>query len=75
MMGNSKFVKETVDFFIFSTPISLHGDNFPIKFSFNKLLKIQEYLINLRLLFQQIDPNKFIKVINKPYIIAMFANR
>jgi hypothetical protein len=68
-MGNSNFAKETIEFFIFSTPIYLHSDNFPTKLSFNKLLEIKENLINLRTLFQQIEPSEFTEIVNKAYII------
>jgi hypothetical protein len=69
MMVNSNFAKETIEFVIFSTPIYLHSDDFPIKLSFNKLLEIQENLINLKTLFQQIDPSEFTEIVNKAYII------
>jgi hypothetical protein len=47
MMCDANFLKETMEFFIFTTPISLHSNNFGIKFAFNKLLKIKKDLINI----------------------------
>jgi hypothetical protein len=75
MMCNANFLKETVEFFIFTTPISLHGDNLTIKLALNILLKIKKHLINIRMLLKQVDPSKFTEVINEAYIICMLANR
>jgi hypothetical protein len=62
-------------FFILTTPISLHSDDFSTKFSLNKLLKIKKDLINFRVLFKKVYPGKLAIVINKAYIICMFSNR
>jgi hypothetical protein len=40
---------------------------------FNKLLKIEENLINLRSLFKKIYPSELAIIINKSYIICIFA--
>jgi hypothetical protein len=40
---------------------------------FNKLLKIEENLINLRSLFKKIYPSELAIIINKSYIICVFA--
>jgi hypothetical protein len=39
------------------------------------LLIIQEGLINIRSLFEQINPGELCKIINKAYIIGMFSHR
>ena len=53
----------------------MHGDNFAIKLSFNKLLKIKEDLINLKKFLKKINPCEFAKIIDKAYIISVLANR
>jgi hypothetical protein len=75
MMCDADFLKETMELFILTTPISLHSDDFSTKFLLNKLLKIKKDLINLRALFKEIYPGKLSIVINKSYKICMFANR
>jgi hypothetical protein len=50
-MCNASLLKETMEFFIFTSPVSLHGDDFLIKLAFNKSLEINEDLINIRTLF------------------------
>jgi hypothetical protein len=39
------------------------------------LLPIKKSLINIRTLLKKVNPREFTVVINKSYIIAMFANR
>jgi hypothetical protein len=48
MVCNASFLKETMEFFILTTPINLHSDELSIKFAFNKLLEIEKNLIHLR---------------------------
>ena len=69
MMGDTNFLKETIKFFILTTPISLHSDNFPIKLTLNKGLKVEKNLINIRTVLKQINPCKFTEIINEAYII------
>ena len=69
MMGNAYFLKEGVEFFIFSAPISLHCNYFPIEFAFNKILKVLKNLKHFKFLFEKIDPYKFAIVINEAYIV------
>jgi hypothetical protein len=64
-----------MEFFIFTTPIGLHSDYFPTRFTFNELQKIKENLINLRALFKKIYPSEDAIFINKASIIGVFANR
>jgi hypothetical protein len=69
MMSDANFLKEAIEFFILTSPISLHCNNFSIKFSLNKLLEIKKYLINIRMLLEQIYPSKFAKIIDEAYIV------
>jgi hypothetical protein len=75
MMGNANLLKESIQFLIFTTPICLHSNYFPIKLALNKLLVIEESLINIRTLLKQIDPCKFTEIIDEAYIICMFFHR
>jgi hypothetical protein len=61
----ANYLEETVEFFIFFLPISLHNDNLSIKFSFNKFLKIKKDLINFRSFLSNIYINEFAKIINE----------
>ena len=69
MMRDANLLEKIVEFFIFTTPINLHGNDLSIKLALNKLLKIKENLIHLRTFFKQIDPSKFTVIINEAYII------
>jgi hypothetical protein len=41
--------------------------------SFNEVLVIMEYLEDIRLLFEEVNPHKFAIVINEAYIIGLFS--
>jgi hypothetical protein len=43
MVGDANFFKEGVELLILTTLICLHGQNFRIKESFHKLLKLMEF--------------------------------
>jgi hypothetical protein len=64
MMSDAYFLEEAMEFFIFTTPISLHCNDFPIEFALNELLKVKEHLINFRMIFKQINPSEFAEIIN-----------
>ena len=74
-MSYTNFVKKGIEFFIFTTPISLHGNYFAPKFAFNKLLEIEKDLVYFMAFFEKINPSKFTIIINKAYIVLVFANR
>jgi hypothetical protein len=57
IMNDTNFLKETIEFFIFTTPISLHINNFFI-----------EFVLNIGLIIENINPYKFTKIINESYI-------
>jgi hypothetical protein len=70
MMCNTNFLKETIEFFIFTTPIiSLNSHNFHVKVEVNVFLKVEKNLINFRTILEQIYPSEFTKIINESYII------
>ena len=75
MVCNADFLEKTVEFFIFTTPVSLHSNDFVIKLSFNKLLEVKKHLINIRTFFKQINPRELAEIINEAYIISVLANR
>jgi hypothetical protein len=74
MMGNANFLEKRMEFLIFTTPIGLHSDDFPAKFALNQLLKIKKHLVNIRTLFDQINPCELAKIIDKAYIVRVFIN-
>jgi hypothetical protein len=42
-------LEEGIEFLIFSSPVTLNGDYFPVKFPFNKVLEIMKNLEDIRL--------------------------
>jgi hypothetical protein len=50
-MRYPQLLEEEIEFFIFSTPVSLHGYYFSIEFSLYKILKVLEHLEHIRLVF------------------------
>jgi hypothetical protein len=75
MMGDASSLKESMKFLILTSPVSLHSNNFPIKLTLNVLLEIKKGLINIRTLFEQINPGELAKIIDKAYIVCMFSGR
>jgi hypothetical protein len=69
MMSDTNCLKKGIELFILTTPVSLHCYNFPIKLTLNIFLKIEEYLINISTTFEQINPSKLAKIINKAYMV------
>ena len=53
----------------------LHCNDFAIKLSFNKSLKIVKDLTHIRPFLKKIDPSIFAKAINKTNIIGVFQQR
>jgi hypothetical protein len=68
------FVKKGLSF-SYSPPISLNRNNFLIKESLHEVLKVSEFFKDLRLIFQQIYPSKFTKIINKTHIVLIPSSR
>jgi hypothetical protein len=50
-------------------------DIFSIELSFNKVLKLLEYLKKFRFMFEEIDPSVSTEVIDTTHIKSMIANR
>jgi hypothetical protein len=57
--------------FSYSPPVGLHGHNFTVKHTFNKLLELMKILENFRLAPKQINPRKFTEIINETNIIVL----
>jgi hypothetical protein len=75
MMGYAYMLEETMEFFIFTSPVGLHGDNFLIKPAFYIFLEIKKNLEHFGMFLEQINPGKLAKIINESFIICMFARR
>jgi hypothetical protein len=58
-----------IQFFILASPIGLHSNYFLIKFAFNKVHEIVKDIKDIRLLFDEMDPSEFAKIINEAHII------
>ena len=74
-MSNSKGMKECVMNFLMSpTPIRLDTLDFSIYEALNMSLELQKYTRSLRTIMHQIDPRKFIEIINEANIIFKTLN-
>jgi hypothetical protein len=74
-VSDANLIKKRIEFLIFTTPDSLYGKNFSIKEPFNKSLKFTKFLKNLRFKLNEINPLKFVVVINKTHIIFIATDR
>jgi hypothetical protein len=75
VMSDANTLKEKIQVLILPTPISLHGNDFPIQQAFNKFLKVNEVLKNFRFVSKKVNPSKFAKIINKAHIVIVSSNR
>ena len=64
-------MKVAMEFVVFTTPVGLNGLDFTIPKAFDMSLKVVENLLNIRLVFEQINPAKTRVVINKANIILV----
>jgi hypothetical protein len=71
-MSDANFLKETMEFFIFTTPTGLHSNDFETKFMLNMLLEIKENLINIGTFLKQVIPNNGTIITYAAYVILMF---
>jgi hypothetical protein len=74
-MSNANALEKGIEFLILTPPICLHCNNFLVKETLNKMLKIMKFLKDIRFIFQQIDPCKLAKIINKTNIVFISSNR
>jgi hypothetical protein len=74
-VGYAKASEKRIQFLIFPTPISFHGNDLAIQESLNVLLKHLEFGKHIRFMLQKLNPCKFGIVINEAYIIIEFASR
>ena len=68
-MRDANFTKKRVELLLFSTPVSLHSNDFSIKKSLHKVLKLMKPLKHFRFKFDEINPSKLAIVINKTNIV------
>jgi hypothetical protein len=66
--------EEGVMLMILSSRICLDCLYLSIKQSFNQILEVTKALDDFRLMFDQVDPCEFAKIINKRYIIFEYAH-
>ena len=70
-VGDAHALKVAVEFVVFTTPIGLNTLDFIIQKAFDMSLKVAENLLNIRLVFEQINLGKARVVINKANIILV----
>jgi hypothetical protein len=71
MTTNTNFGEEAVKLLIFSSPVYLDRNDFPVKEAFHKVLKFNNFLKHLRFEFQGVNPGEYAKIINKANIILL----
>jgi hypothetical protein len=70
-VSNTNFVKGGVKLFILSSLVRLHGNDFPIKNSLNKSLKIMNFLKNFRPKLNEMGSRKFAIIIDEACVILI----
>ena len=68
-------MKVAMEFVVFTTPVRLTGFDFIIQKAFDMSLEVVENLLNIRLVFKQINPGEARVVINKTNIILVPSRR
>ena len=68
-MGNTGALKIVVEAVILTSPIGLNGTNFGMKEAFDMVLKIIENLLNIRLMFNKVNPRIAAEIIHKTHIV------
>jgi hypothetical protein len=72
-VSNTNFVKEGVKFFILSSPIGLHDNDFLVKKYLNKSLEFIKFLKGFRPKLDEINLSKFAIIINETYVTLITA--
>jgi hypothetical protein len=62
-------LKEGIQLLVFTTPVSLHGDDFRIKKGTQQYFETHESVEKLRFVTQEINPSKFTVIIDETHII------
>jgi hypothetical protein len=74
-VSNTNLTEKGVKLLILASPVSLHSNDFSVKESFDKNLKLSEFLKNLRFKLDEINLDNFTKVINKAHIVLISTSR
>jgi hypothetical protein len=64
-MNNTYTLKEGCKFLVLPSSVGLNSKNFLIEETFHELLKLMKFMKHIRFIFQEINPSKFVKVINE----------
>ena len=70
-VGDARALKVAIKLVEFTTPVRLNNLDFAIQKAFDMSLKVIEDLLNIRLVFKQINPGEARVVINKTNIILV----
>ena len=68
---DARALKIAMELVVFTTPVGLNSLDFAIQEAFDMSLKVIEDLLNIRLMFKQINPSEARVVINKTNIILV----
>ena len=70
-MGDARALKIVMELAVLTTLVGLNGLDYAIQKAFDMSLKVIEELLNIRLVFKQINPSEARVVINKTNIILV----
>jgi hypothetical protein len=74
MMGDAYTLKEGCKFLVLPSLDGLNGKDFLVEETFQELLKLMKFMKHIRFTFQEINPSKFVEIINEQDIILEFSN-
>ena len=74
-VGEARALKIAMKLVVFTTPVGLDGLDFIIQEAFDMSLKVIEDLLNIRLMFKQINPSELAIVIDKADVIFFSTKR
>jgi hypothetical protein len=73
MVRYANKAEKGVEPLIFTSPIGLHNNNFTVKYSFNKTLKVFKELKHFIFMMKKVDPCKMTKVIDEADIVFLMT--
>jgi hypothetical protein len=65
VMGDTHTMKEGCKYLVLPSPIGLNGKDFLVEEAFHKILKLMKFMKHIGFIFQEINPSKFVKIINE----------
>jgi hypothetical protein len=74
-MGNAIFLKILMQLVVFSPTIRLEGFNFCVKKQLNMFLKLKKDRLNIRFIFNEVNPSKATIIVKEAHIVLITVYR